>query len=274
MSSFAPIYLKVNRRSRMSTRCMRWWAAVAQAVGAEVHLLCDWGDDDLAAWLPENLAGASVVPTDARSKEAVRHKVSPFWRPAGAAQMATFVDAAERGYPTFWAVDGDDTIFLEDPEEVGERLRAVQTWVEETGTDAASLDFYQTYQNHWSFGVVCFRTGADYFGHLAGVDPKRVATAFPAHASEKWTWGRRDEEGRFYPVSAVPLLNLDVIFQYLRDEGLLTARSFYLEDINFLHAGMPQSNDTDVSGFTLRGVYYWKDGLLWDDPIDPTCLKF
>ncbi|WGL51915.1 hypothetical protein P5P86_18425 [Nocardioides sp. BP30] len=274
MSRFAPIYLKVNRRSRMSQRCMRWWAAFADAVGAEVHLLCDWGPEDLATWLPESLAGASVVPTDAGSRERVHHKVSPFWRPAGAAQMATFADAAERGYQTFWAIDGDDTLFLAEPEVVGERLLAVQDWVEETGADSASLDFYQTYQNHWSFGVACFRMEADYVGLLEGVDPRHVAETYPSQGADLQTWGTRDATGRFYPVAAVPLLNLDVIFQYLRDQGSLTARSFYLEDVYFLHAGMPQTNATDLSGFTLRGVYHWKNGFLWDDPIDPVCLRF
>jgi hypothetical protein len=68
-------------------------------------------------------------------------------------------------------------------------------------------------------------------------------------------------------------MNLDWLFTYMRDVGTLRAASFYFDNMYFLHAGLELSPVFDVSGFTLRGLYHWKDGALWDDPVRDDIIR-
>jgi hypothetical protein len=29
----------------------------------------------------------------------------------------------------------------------------------------------------------------------------------------------------------------------------------------------------DVHGYTMRGLYHWKDGALWDDPVRENAIR-
>jgi hypothetical protein len=273
MSELVPLYVKVNRKELMTTRCLRFWASVM--AGADVYLVCDWDEATIAKWVPPEFGYREVVPTSERAREAVRGKVPPNWRNAGAAQMTTADHATENGVEHYWSIDGDDTMFLHEAEDVLAKMMKVQAVMSEEGISAASLDFYQTYYDYWSFGVACFRGDVDYFDLLAAIDPRAVARHFPDDDA-RWSrgWGTRDENGNFRRERVAANMTLDWVFTYMRDQGTLRAATFYFDDMYFFHAGMAlRLPEFDVSGYTMRGLYHWKDGALWDDPVRENAIR-
>src|SRR5438270_4088241 len=235
MSGLSPVYRKVNRRQPMTTRCLRFWASVAG--GADVYLVCDWDEATVGEWAPPELSYRELVPSTDRALAALRGKVPPRWRKVGAAQMTTADHATANQVEQYWSIDGDDTIFLHDPEDVRARMIEVQAIMSERAISAASLDFYHTYIDHWCFGVACFRSDVDYFDLLAAVDPREAARHFEA-ADWSGPWGMRDASGRFGRDRVPVNMNLDWLFTYMRDVGTLRAASFYFDDVYFLHAGL------------------------------------
>lgn len=271
MSGLAPVYLKMNRRQPMTTRCLRFWAAVA--AGADVYLVCDWDEATVAEWVPPELTYRELVPTSERASAAIHGKVPPRWRKVGAAQMTTADHAAANQVEQYWSIDGDDTLFVHDPADVRAKMIDVQRVMSDQNISAASLDFYHTYIDHWCFGVACFRSDVDYFGLLAAVDPREAARHFAA--DEKWNgaWGTRDDSGRFGRDRVSVNMNLDWLFTYMRDVGSLRASSFYFDNTYFLHAGLELFPVFDQYGYTMRGLYHWKDGALWEDPVRENIIR-
>ena len=271
MSGLSPVYLKVNRRQPMTTRCLRFWASVV--AGADVYLVCDWDEATVAEWAPPELSYRELVPTSDRARAAVHGKVPPRWQKVGAAQMTTPDHATRNQIEQYWSIDGDDTLFLHDPEVVRARMIEVQAIMSERDISAASLDFYHTYIDHWCFGVACFRSDVDYFDLLAAIDPRVVARHFAEDARWSGPWGTRDASGRFARDRVAVNMNLDWLFTYMRDVGTLRAASFYFDDMYFLHAGLELFPVFDVHGFTMRGLYHWKDGALWEDPVREDVIR-
>jgi hypothetical protein len=271
MSDLSPVYLKVNRRQPMTTRCLSFWASVA--AGADIYLVCDWDEATVAEWVPRELSYRELVPTSDRALDAVHGKVPPRWRKVGAAQMTTADHATRNRVEQYWSIDGDDTLFLNEPEGVRAKLIEVQAVMSERDISAASLDFYHTYVDHWCFGVACFRSDVDYFDLLAGIDARVVARHFAEDARWSGPWGTRDASGRFARDRVAVNMNLDWLFTYMRDVGTLRAASFYFDDMYFLHAGLELFPVFDVYGFTMRGLYHWKDGALWEDPVREDVIR-
>ena len=87
MSGLSPVYLKINRRQAMTTRCLRFWASVV--AGADVYLVCDWDEATAAQSVPLEISYRESVPTSQRALAAVHGKVPPRWRKVGAAHMTT-----------------------------------------------------------------------------------------------------------------------------------------------------------------------------------------
>jgi hypothetical protein len=272
MSGLSPVYLKVNRRWPMTTRCLRFWAPVV--AGADVYLVCDWDDATVAEWVPPELSYRELVPTSDRALAAVHGKVPPRWRKIGAAQMTTADHASVNQVEQYWSIDGDDTMFVHEPEGVRAKMIEVQAVMSEQGISAESLDFYHTYIDHWCFGVACFRSDVDYFDLLAAVDPRAVARHFPDD-DPRWSgpWGTRNESGSFRRDRVAVNMNLDWLFTYMRDVGTLRAASFYFDNMHFFHAGLELFPVFDHYGFTMRGLYHWKDGALWDDPVREDVIR-
>jgi hypothetical protein len=272
MSELVPVYVKANRRLPMCTWCLSSWAPVL--AGADVYLVCDWDEATIAQWVPPEFEYREVVRTTDRARAAVHRKVAPFWRPAGAAQMTATDHATVNGIEQYWAIDGDDTMFPHEPELVLAKLVEVQAVMHEQDISAASLDMYQTYLDHWSFGVACFRADADYFELLAAIDPHAVADHFPNEGVRGSRGGaNRDGSSRLMRGPVATDINVDWIFTYMRDLGILRAASFYFADMYFFHAGMGVAPELDLGGFTMRGLYHWKDGSLWDDPVPKEVIR-
>jgi hypothetical protein len=272
VSGLSPVYLKVNRRQPMTTRCLSFWAAVAAE--ADVYLVCEWDEATVAEWVPPELNYRALVPTSDRARLAVHGKVPPRWRKAGAPQMTTADHATANQIDQYWSIDGDDTLFLNDPAAVRAKMIEVQAVMSEQGISAASLDFYHTYIDHWCFGVACFRSDVDYFDLLAAVDPREAARHFATDGAN-WNgpWGTRDERGRFGRDRVAVNMNLDWLYTYMRDVGTLRAASFYFDEMYFLHAGLELFPVFDQYGYTMRGLYHWKDGALWDDPVRENVIR-
>ena len=165
-------------------------------------------------------------------------------------------------------------MFMHDPSDIRARMIEVQTAMSQRDLSAASLDFYHTYLDHWCFGVACFRSDVDYFALLAPIDPVEVARHFSDDdPCARGPFGSRGKDGTFRRGRIAVDMNLDWLFTYMRDVGTLRAASFYFDDVYFLHAGFELSPMFDLYGFTIRGLYHWKDGALWDDPVRENVIR-
>lgn len=256
------IYLKFHQQSFNAYACLRWWVEVARSLGGDLFVLCDLDSQKV----PEDLRGY-LLRSDEVLRAAMKSKLAEKWINAGAAHLTCFAHAHRQGYEEFWNIDADDTMFLMEKDAVVRSLHAAEQVARAQQIDCFSLDMYQTFQVHWSFGVTFTRRSKDYLGIVASIDPQAVVAAYPpVNDGQPFV---RKEDGLVYRLIGYNG-NIDWFFTYMRDRQLINARSFYIENAYFAHVGI---FGYDPLGQLINGVYHWRDGKLWDRPVMADCIK-
>jgi hypothetical protein len=211
---------------------------------------------------------ARVIPSEEKLRLRLANRLEKKWVNAGAAHLTTFSHARKNGITHFWNIDADDTIFLQTPEAIARKLAEVEQYALANKLDCFSLDMYWTFQKHWSFGVTFTSLcNADYLTLIDKVDNDELKELYKPQYG-----GEADIVNGMGELMPGACGNIDWYFTYLRDKGLINARSFYIEDTYFAH--LKYRLDFDNIGQLVNGIYYWKDGLLWGRPIAPDCIGF
>jgi outer membrane protein assembly factor BamB len=226
-------------------------------------LVCDL---DSVPFRPEVVG--RLLPSDPALHQGLTDHFQPKWVNAGAAHMTCFSHARSRDHASFWNIDADDTMFFIPPEALAIGMRRVEEYAGAQGVDCLSLDMYQTFQYHWSFGVTFVRNTRDYVALVKNIAQEEVARAYPAVNDGKPFVSK--EDGFLY---ARPGYNgnVDWYFTYMRDRGIINAKSFYFENTHFAHVGV---FGYDQLGQLVNGVYHWRDGKLWNRPVMHDCIQF
>lgn len=129
----------------------------------------------------------------------------------------------------FWLIDGDDTLFHHSVDWIRERIKKVESIVNDY--DGLSLDFYRhtDHIEQWSLGVACLKQV--HWSKFQTVTEKEILELNPHQKS----------------------LNIDAIMDTLRRQKKLRLESFCFEDSHFTHC--------------KHMSYHWKNRKLWNIPL-------
>lgn len=236
---------------------------MVRRLGIDAFLLCDLDESKTPKF-------SELVPLRSCSdlRLSLKGKLADKWVNAGAAHLTCFKHSVSSGYTDFWNIDADDTMFFEDPSVLASGMRLVEDHALQLGIDCFSLDMYQTFQFHWSFGMTFVRNSTNYLLLTQNIHADDVVRSYPA--INQGNAFVRKEDGLIYRLIGYNG-NIDWFFTFMRDKKMINANSFYFENSHFAHVGI---FGYDALGQLVNGVYYWRNGKIWGRPIANDCVKF
>lgn len=234
------VYLKINRLTDYSILNIQHWMEIGYYLGAYIYIVCD--NPKLEREIYRRVIfredNFSFIPSMRTSlKDRVRVIATRYWIKATFAHLTTIYHAACHHYDNIWSIDADDTTICEYPEKVADLLVNVMAYADKNNISAMSLDMWRsrTEGRHWSLGVVYFK----------GVD--NIKRHIDSIQSIEW----------FSPFVNIDVnSNLDWLFNYFKNEGILKVETFYYEDAYFIHWGEFFRNPIGTA------YCYWADGQL------------
>lgn len=225
------VFLKFNKDTQSAKMCLEQWIDIFE--GYEIQIICDL--EDPYEIIGDIMAQYPVVNTNYKLgfkySQCFGGKKANHWQRAGSANLTAYKLAKDDEY--FWLIDADDTMFItEDISPIKEKIKQAEQYCKEKSLDGFSLDFYrEIVNNHWSFGVAILKTDVD-LSLLRLVDPIRA-------------------------IDITKVANMDSAFDLLKRDGHFTLESFVFNGTFFQH-------HVDRKDWLPYGVYYWKDGKLWN----------
>ena len=229
----------------------------------DIFLLCDWEISNAPVF-----ERVELLRSDHALRESLKAKLADKWVNAGAAHLTCFTHSVANGYTDFWNIDADDTMFFEGGDALVAGMRAVEEYALRNETECFSLDMYQTFQFHWSFGMTFTRNSRNYVALIDQINTEDVARSYPpVNEGNPFV---RQEDGLIYRLIGYNG-NIDWFFTFMRDQNLINAKSFYFEKAHFAHVGI---FGYDPLGQLVNGVYHWREGRIWDRPVMKDCIGF
>ena len=239
-----PFYLKVNTYSDFALKRFMHWVDIANACGATIYVVCDnlYFEERIKTEVNQEFL---FIPSNPAAKDLLSEILNPNWLNVGIALLTPFIHAKENGIVSFWNIDADDTIMLNEAKVIAEALTKASEYADVKDINCFSLDFASTPMNriikHWSFGVTYIKLNADYIS-LIEQYPKLLPDLVNEGMAERGM--------------------LDEIFKNLDYKGLLRNGVFYINNLYFRHNNI-NSNFWNDSRFYIKDVcervyYKWK----------------
>lgn len=241
-------YLKVNREKEYTLTNLRHWIDVA-SINKEnlIYILCDNEKlkNEIIATFDLNGNTIRFLKSEYNDKdieEIVNSTTLGAWKKIAYAHLSTFLHARENNFSEFWNIDADDTFLCMDPLRLSEVLSQVEEYCKEHGIHLSNLDMWHSVSRyeewsdvlHWSFGMTYTDNSVDWI------------TILKKHM--------RDE--KYHRMKKLHS-NIDWYFTYLSKNTELNIKSFYFENLKFIHY---YGNFID---YPHKGtVYHYKDGKL------------
>jgi hypothetical protein len=213
-------YLKVNQDDEDSLICIQYWINIIAEMHADYIIICD--NKSLERKILKKIffpnSNIKFIKSTRKSFLPIlkKQKLQKKWYKAACAHLTTYIHAKKNNIKHFWNIDADDALFLVEPKKAVTILQTAQDYANENQLDDFSFDFWATKcrGRHWSFGITYTRNSADYIKLLQ---------------ENIITW---DNYKRWTTVH-----NLDWLFSFLKDSGKLNLKSFYVENMYFIHWG-------------------------------------
>ena len=235
-------YLKLNSSDNCSFSCLQHWINIIGWIGGDFYIICDKEDLECEVYerIHFNNKNIKFIKSVYKPIEhIVKNMSTKFWTKATYAHLTAFYHAKSLGVDKFWNIDADDTMFLVEAPRAAEILKKVQTYAQENNITAFSMDMHtsRTHGKHWSFGITYINAKIDWFA------------IFNAETTPEWMnkyLGKYDWE-----------FNLDWYFTYLRDYKEFKNKTFYVENMHFMHYGDFMLNPISW------GISQWKNGRVF-----------
>ncbi len=234
-------YLKVNNINNTSFQCIQHWINIIGWLKADFYIICD--NDILENMIYNRIRFNNKNIKFIKSAykpltNIVKNISTPFWSKATYAHLTAFLHAKKHKIQNFWDIDADDTMFLVEAPRAAEIIRKAAEYADKNNLDAFSMDMHtsRTHGKHWSFGITYIRPAKDWFSILNN------------NKNTDWMgnyFGKYDYE-----------FNLDWFFTYLRDFKNLNAKTFYIENLHFMHSG-----DFMLNPISWH-ISHWKKGKV------------
>ena len=234
-------YLKVNRFDAYVFRCVQHWIDIINELNADFYIICDKPDLEISILSCVRFKNKNIKFLKSIKKplhKIVENIATSQWINATYAHLTPFYHAKQHNLNNFWNIDADDTMFSLYADKVANILKRVKIYAEQEHIDAFSLDMHtsRTHGKHWSFGI-CYvnNTNKDWF------------KIYNNNKNTEWRNNYLTYDWQF---------NLDWFFTYLRDEKIAKIKSFYVDNIQFIHFGDFLWNTID------SGVYHFKNNRI------------
>lgn len=161
---------------------------------------------------------------------------------AGCAHLATFAHAKENKIDAFWNIDADDTRMCLADNRIAEALRCVEKYCRENNIDMMSLDMHESRKRGipgWTFGITYINNRIDWIEFMVEhvSDEKRV---------EMWS-----------VIKGIYARNIDTYVAYLKYFTDVKIKSFYFENMRFIHYYVDFFDRLNGAGFL-----HWSNGWL------------
>lgn len=239
----APVfYLKVNREDDYSFQCLQRWVYIAEQMGCDFIIQCD--RMELQKKILQRIRFVDSEVYFMRSyispfKKLIDKITSSYWHKAGYAHASTFYHAQKYSIDNFWNIDADDTMLMLSIRDSIEVLRAAMDYAHKNEIDAFSLDMHATRTRNvtWTFGVTYTQMNKDWF------------KLFNKYSDESW----KKNYTRYFSDTT----NLDLYMSYLRDIGQISVKSFWVNNLTFIHYAYL------LTPFMIYAIYNWRDNKLF-----------
>lgn len=235
-------YLKINNINNTSFQCIQHWINIIGWLNADFYFICD--NENLKNMLYERVRfdnkNIKFIKSIYRPLEHIVKNIStPFWVNATYAHLTAFMHAKKNNIKDFWNIDADDTMFLVEAPRAAEIIKKAQDYADKNNLDAFSLDMHtsRTHGKHWSFGITYVKSFRDWF------------SIFDANKDNKWISNYRGKYDNEF--------NLDWFFTYLRDFKNLNVKTFYVDNLHFMHFGDFMLNPVSWH------ISHWKHGKVY-----------
>lgn len=241
-------YLKINREKEYTLTNLRHWIDAASVnKGNIIYILCDnetLKDKIMAAF---ELNGDKIrflksIYDDKDIEEIINNTSLGTWKKIAYAHLTTFLHARENNFREFWNIDADDTFLCMDALRLSEVFSQVEEYCKEHRIHLSNLDMWHSVSRyegwsdvlHWSFGMTYTDNSVDWIPILKN--------------------HMRDEQ---YRRMKKLHSNIDWYFTYLSRYTELNIKSFYIENLRFIHY---YGNFID---YPHKGtIYHYKNGKL------------
>ena len=151
-------YLKINRDSPSTYRCLQVWLDVCWDLRAIPIIVCD------NIYLEKNILKnnrfydpkTQIISSYIRPfSRFIKNIAAKSWINAANAHMSTFYHARIHGVYRFWNIDADDTLFLFPIAKISSLLKKAEEIAIQNKINLYSLDMWKSRSrgNHWSWGV-------------------------------------------------------------------------------------------------------------------------
>lgn len=239
-------YLKINRNIEDSLLCLQYWINLVDKYGSDFYILCD--SENLRKSVLKNLTFYTPEIKFIKSYKTEFKKINcfqeiaPNWINASCAHLSVFLHAKKNNIKKYWNIDADDTAFLTEPHSGAKFLEEAQKYAEINNIDLFSFDFWttKTKNKHWSFGITYTNTTKDI---LSLLETNKINW----NNYRNWTSVR----------------NIDWVFTFLKDTKKLNSKTFYVENLYFIHFGRFFSDLKNANiAYWNKGKMYWP---IWSD---------
>lgn len=260
-------YLKINRKDAYAIRCIQHWIDIITELKADFYIICDKPELELEVLKKVRFNNRNIKfiksIKNKKLKPIVENIATPLWYNATYAHLTSFYHAKKHNIKYFWNIDADDTMFSLYADKVADILKNIKQYARENTIAAFSLDMHtsKTYGKHWSFGICYIDNTIDWI------------RLFENNKSKNWRNNYIQYDSQF---------NLDWFFTYLRDEQVENIKSFYIDNMQFIHFGdfMWNTMDSGVYHFENNKIIYpillevFGTRTFGEIPIWSKCVKF
>ncbi len=217
-------YLKYNSQNFHSIWCLHKWIETINYFGGTYLIICD--NPALESKIIKHTiwedTNKKFIKSDRTTfKNNIKNICDNSWINAGYSHLTTFSHAKKNNINEFWNIDVDDTTFFDSPKNIANALRQVMEYAKTNDIDVFSYDMHATRFNnkHWSFGITYTRNVSKIFNIMKNTK------------SKKWQENYSGLQKLFGDY------NLDWYFTYLRDNKIINAKTFDINNLYFAHWG-------------------------------------
>lgn len=217
-------YLKYNSPNFHSIWCLHKWIETIADLGGRYVIVCDNQklEEKIIANTTFNDDYYKFIKSDRRTlKHIIKNICDKTWINAGFSHLTTFTHAKANNIEEFWNIDVDDTTFFETPQKIADSLKKVMEYSKINNLDVFSYDMHASRFNnrHWSFGVTYTRNNS------------KLVEIIKNAKTKDWQRNYFDLQKLFGD------FNLDWYFTYLKDNKLINAKTFNINNLYFAHWG-------------------------------------
>lgn len=243
-----PIFLKIDRISKYTLMCVQHWVHVSNELGCDIYFVCD--NKKLERLILKEIEFKKLnfkfVPSARNQLRYLgAYMYSYYWRNATYAHLTPFFIAKQLGIKRFWAIDGDDTTFLNSPKIVADNLVRAEKYAIDNDLAAFSLDMWTSRSPYdsWTMGIMFINDIVNFF------------SIFEETKSRDWI----KEFGQKRNIN-IKVANLDHFFTHLNDIGKIKAKAFYFENTTFIHW---DDNIPGIKSKICTQIFHWENNKLY-----------